>query len=599
MAIRATTIFVSDTPLSKYWSRKNVVSANTVASTSNKKYLWTCSNCNNEFERSVASIARTENFLCKECAYKQRVLKTQELRLSQRGNVLDFERLASTWDYAHNDIDPEKVLPNSCKLYWWVCLDCGSSYQRSAAEQNRAKDCVCYECSVKRRKKVKNKEPKIKSTAIIKNAGIYRLWSANNHLSPNKITIYSRIKCLFVCSKCGEEFERTPKMVTAGQVLCKDCGRKKATLQMSKTKQESDFNSIEDNPIMAEMWDYEKNIESPSLVPQYTKRRFFWKCSKCGKRWQAKPSQKKYPLCSNCIREIRIKVHQQNAIKKKGSFGELYPQWASEWNVERNDGLTAYDVLPSSGKMYYFTCKCGHEYKTSPYERIRRHAGCPECHKMAHTSFTEQAISFYLEKCVRTIANFRTEVGLELDAFLPDVLKAVEYDGSHWHSQAKSKNRDERTTKFCQENGIMLVRVKEISKGENEVKDGEIYFNFRKNDFQWLMDSLCTLLELEHINTDIENDSPKILARCSVQSVKTSFEAKRPELIDYWDYKKNLPIKPNMIGYTSEHILSWHCPICGLRYKATPKTVSMSRYHCPNCSEINRKINLSKARRKR
>ena len=599
MAIRKTTIFVSETPLNKYWSLRNFVSASMVASTSNKKYLWICSECSNEFERSVASIARTNSFLCKECAYKLRTLKTQELRLTQRGNVLDVERLALTWDYEHNDVEPQNVLPNSCKSYLWVCPDCGVSYQRSAAEQNRIKDCVCYKCSVKRRKKKEIQEPEIRPTAIVRHPKIYGQWSTNNVLSPDKITIYSRLRCLFVCLDCGNEFSRTPKMVTAGQVLCKDCGRKKAIQQSAKTKLNSDFNSIAENSILAEMWDYEKNSESPSSVPQYAKRKFYWKCTKCGNSWRALPTQKKYPLCANCTKEIRITVHQQNAIKKKGAFGTLYPQWASEWNVEKNNGVTPYDVLANSNKKYFFTCKCGHEYKTSPYERIRRHAGCPKCNKMAHTSFSEQAVSFYLEKCVRTIANYQTEVGLELDAFLPDISKAVEYDGSHWHAQKKSKDRDERTTKYCQDKGIMLVRIKEIAKGENEIKDGAIFFNFRKNDYQWLMDALCGLLEIEQIKTDIENDSPKILARCSLQPVETSFEYKRPELLDYWDYEKNLPIKPDMIGYTSEHILSWHCPVCGLQYKATPKTVSMSRYHCPNCSEVNRRINLSKAKRRK
>lgn len=599
MAIRSTTIFVNETPLYKYWSIRNVVSASSVASTSNKKYLWVCSECKNDFERSVASIARSENFLCKECTYKRRAQKTQELRLSQRGNILNFERLALSWDYEHNDVEPHKVLPNSCKLYWWVCPDCGISYQRSAAEQNRIKDCVCYECSVKRRKKNEIKELEIKPTAIIKHPTIYKQWSENNSLSPERITIYSTLKCLFVCQECGEEFSRTPKMVTAGQVLCKNCGRKQALRQSQNTKLKSDFNSIEENPILAKLWDFEKNIESPSSIPQYSKREFYWKCTKCGKSWKSLPTQKKYPLCVKCTKEISVKVKQQNAIKKKGSFGELYPQWASEWNVEKNNGVAPYDVLSSTNRKFYFTCKCGHEYKTSPYERIRRHSGCPKCHKMAHTSFSEQAVSFYLEKIVSTIANYQTEVGLELDAFLPDLLKAVEYDGSHWHEKKESKDRDERTNIYCKERGVKLVRIKEIAKGENEIIDGSIYFNFRSNDYQWLMDALCNLLEIEHINTDIENDSPKILARCSLQPVETSFEAKRPNLIEYWDYENNLPILPNMIGYSSEHILSWHCPVCGLYYKATPKTVSLSRYHCPQCSEKNRRINLSKAKQKK
>ena len=64
---------------------------------------------------------------------------------------------------------------------------------------------------------------------------------------------------------------------------------------------------------------------------------------------------------------------------------------------------------------------------------------------------------------IRVLANSRNQIfspetghGLELDIFLPDLNKAIEYNGEYWH---KDSDRDLVKQKLCRSKGIDLLIV--------------------------------------------------------------------------------------------------------------------------------------------
>jgi hypothetical protein len=59
------------------------------------------------------------------------------------------------------------------------------------------------------------------------------------------------------------------------------------------------------------------------------------------------------------------------------SLVDLNPSLAKEWNVEKNGRLTAADVSSRSGKLVWWKCSNGHEWKESPHKR--KLFGCPYC----------------------------------------------------------------------------------------------------------------------------------------------------------------------------------------------------------------------------
>ena len=59
------------------------------------------------------------------------------------------------------------------------------------------------------------------------------------------------------------------------------------------------------------------------------------------------------------------------------------------------------------------------------------------------------------------IVNPSTGNNLELDIWLPDLNKAIEYNGEHWHTEKNVKFRDNQKQIQCKEKGINLLVVKE------------------------------------------------------------------------------------------------------------------------------------------
>ena len=48
-----------------------------------------------------------------------------------------------------------------------------------------------------------------------------------------------------------------------------------------------------------EQWDFNKNTVDPATIPISSKKKFFWKCKKCGKEWPTSP-QSRYDAKGKC-----------------------------------------------------------------------------------------------------------------------------------------------------------------------------------------------------------------------------------------------------------------------------------------------------------
>lgn len=95
---------------------------------------------------------------------------------------------------------------------------------------------------------------------------------------------------------------------------------------------------------------------------------------------------------------------------------------------------------------------------------------CPICWKEIYYSKEEKDIYKYVKSIYngKIIENDRTQImnpltkkNLELDIWMPELNKAIEYNGIFWHSTEYSKYKDEQKRTQCQENGIDLLIIEE------------------------------------------------------------------------------------------------------------------------------------------
>ena len=85
------------------------------------------------------------------------------------------------------------------------------------------------------------------------------------------------------------------------------------------------------------------------------------------------------------------------------------------------------------------------------------------CWDKSGTSWAEQAIYYYVRKiCPDAVNGDRSQLGFELDVWVPSLRLAIEYDGP-FHADAETQARDIAKNKKCSDSGVLLIRVRESS----------------------------------------------------------------------------------------------------------------------------------------
>ena len=167
---------------------------------------------------------------------------------------------------------------------------------------------------------------------------------------------------------------------------------------------------------------------------------------------------------------------------------------------------------------------------------------------------------------------------------MPEIKTAVEYDGWRWHNGEKHARNSKRKHEYCNAHGITLYHVKECD-GTDGIEDGRIIYNFKKKNYQLLIDHICQLIGRERITVDIDRDYHNILARVKPVALGHSIADVRPDMLPYWDDEANFPLTPSMLGPDSGYMVYWRCPDCGHMEFNSPKYVSHRVIPCNKCTK--------------
>lgn len=134
--------------------------------------------------------------------------------------------------------------------------------------------------------------------------------------------------------------------------------------------------------------------------------------------------------------------------------------------------ITSENVFNSNRKVKIkYLCSKGHKgsITTGNWKLGRR---CKTCSLNKQTSFDEREILSLVKNLVKrklkiinncrsVIINPLTGYNLELDIWIPELKKAIEYNGKYWHSSEEVKIRDSIKIKQCKEKNIDLLVINE------------------------------------------------------------------------------------------------------------------------------------------
>ena len=387
----------------------------------------------------------------------------------------------------------------------------------------------------------------------------------NPGLHPEDIGYSTHKPVTWCCHKCGRIWNLSVKARTIDHVgcTCDAMERKSASLRKTLVKKKG---SLRDHyPEIAKLWNYEKNGEyTPDNLTSGSEYEAWW-IDENGHEWQDKV------LCM-----IKYQGNTSQVIVGKNDLATLHPGIAKQWNYEKNGDKTPQEYHPYSKDIVWWICYKGHEWPARISSRTQGR-GCKKCNKEKGTSFPEQALFFYLRQMFPLAENRYRIDRLEIDIYLPDLKVGIEYDGSYYHQNKRKQSADEAKNRYCQANGIYLIRF--VAEGSAVPSDTMHVFYYQEPLTEKRLDSLINEVAdylsdrystPNTLDINVSRDNISIREQYISYEKEHSIAKRHPELMCEWDWEKNGRIKPEYVTEGASVKYWWKCKACGYSWPASP-----------------------------
>lgn len=337
--------------LAKEWhpTRNEGLTPKDVAPGFDKKVWWICQK-GHEWQSIVYD--RNKGHGCSVCYHlSQKNISHATEKYNLR--IIDPE-LAKEWHPSKNgSLTSRDVTPGSGKKIWWKCKK-GHEWQSTVLNRNYGNNC-----------------PYCRGTFACKdnclttiNPKLAKEWHSikNGSLTPENVTPGSEKKVWWI-SKKKHEWKSSIKSRHRGNG-CPYC---------NNTLVCNDNCLSNTNPNLSKEWHPVKNEGlTPRDVVGGSHKKVWWICRK-GHEWLAViESRNKGARCPYCINQLAC---EDNCLET------VNPVLAKEWNLLKNGKLTPKDVVAKSGRIVWWKCKNGHEWKAEIRSR-NRGGSCPYCYKI-------------------------------------------------------------------------------------------------------------------------------------------------------------------------------------------------------------------------
>lgn len=413
-------------------------------------------------------------------------------------------------------------------------------------------------------------------------------YEKNGDLTPETVSYGSNKKVWWICSKCGQSYQKrignrtAPSKYSVESDKCPICLGRVIIPGVNSLKAKYP-------DIIAREWDFEKNTIDPDTISPHYRQKMWWRCP-IGHSYDSLPGNKIQHTGGDCP------YCSSNRLCKETSLGYVNPELAKEWHPTKNGVLTPFDVFASTNKYIWWQCPtCGHEWRSQCSNRNVGKRGCPNCAKGRSSSVPEQLLyrcvkKFFPEAISRHIVDKE-----EIDVFIPSLNIGFEYDGQRYHNQSKLP-KDIAKTKRLISKGIILYRFREGDCPDISVPKCTVIKVNYSPDYSDLEVKLNILLKQLLPNTAVSINFDKVInevrAELDCLPYERSFEAaeemKRKEGINpvaLWDYEANAPLTPKMVTTKSAKKVNWICPI-NPKHKWRSLISSISNgWGCPHCAK--------------
>lgn len=262
--------------LCKEWSLNNHDTPDKYSFASNKKKLWICSKCGNEYLMKISDRTLHGN-ACPFCS-------NHKLLQGFNDFATRYPELLKFWS-SKNEIKPYDIFPSCQKKVLWIC-EKNHEYEMSVRDKVKGGKCtICSNIKLLRGfNDLESCNPRLAKEFDIR----------KNQRLPKDVIYGGKNKYWWICSK-GHSFIQAICERINGQ-NCPYCSGRYPIIG------ETDLKTV--NPLLAKEWDYNKNkdLKPEDVLPNSTKK-VWWICSKCGYEWEEKifnRNRRKRLTCPNC-----------------------------------------------------------------------------------------------------------------------------------------------------------------------------------------------------------------------------------------------------------------------------------------------------------
>ena len=327
---------------------------------SERKVWWVCA-VGHEWESLVGT--RTSGAGCPVCSGWTVLVGYNDLATT-------CPDVAASWHPTMNEaFTPKQVTKGSMKSAWWLCVR-GHDWKTTVSDRTKGSGCpFCTGRTV---------WIGFNDLATT-NPEVAASWhpTKNGARTPEDVSNGSGLQIWWVCP-LGHEW-RTAVVQRKNNGRCPVCvGRRVLT----------GFNDLATtNPGVAASWHPTKNLPlTPQTVTRTSKKKVWWVCP-LGHQWDAQVVHRtKGSGCHVCASHI-VLIGFNDLATTNRSVG-------ASWHPTRNGALTPQTVTGSSGKIVWWVCQLGHEWRAQVANRAKG-GGCPSCGKYGFDQ-TSSAVLYFL-----------------------------------------------------------------------------------------------------------------------------------------------------------------------------------------------------------
>lgn len=205
-----------------------------------------------------------------------------------------YPELTLLWDTdANGGLSPVQISYGSDRTYYWKC---GKGHRWPERIANLVRGDRCPYCS--------GHKASADNNLLVTYPEIAGEWhpTKNGNLSPKDVTPRSNKEVYWICSVCGNEYEKSIDKRTSRNQGCRICGKKRMVATQTYDKIAKQGSLLDNYPEVAKLWHPVKNGEmGPENVLAGSHNEAWWICFNCGHEYPKEIRQKiKYPRCPKC-----------------------------------------------------------------------------------------------------------------------------------------------------------------------------------------------------------------------------------------------------------------------------------------------------------